>query len=529
MRTACSLVIGLMVGALAFAPLRARADDATADFDARLQAAIAAPEDAPLRALHDDVSAGKLSADDAARVEDAWASRLEARGDDADALDARTWLARERQQPVDRIALAENLLRQAQRRVAAGVTRGLSVTTLLADALDALAPLWEMGTDGADLEAELRARALFTEAWARTLRGDPETAAARLGRVDRSTLPQRWRVPLADALARARHAAGDPRGAAEAFLEAGNVHGAAASWSAARDATETARLYGQLLAAAPEDTALQAEALRAARYAEAASPLADALAPLVEAGTASSSLEATRAEALGIAGRNEEAIAAWRALKARDDAVPGLDASLATRLAARGKPGDLDEAVDLAVAQLARDPESTLAGDLLWAIAAADYESLHRDTPDGRLLARCLRAQEAIVAARSDDPTAWSNLGNTLRVGGRASASLAAYDKAVELDPYDPDIRSDRGLARSAAGDDVAALEAFGEALEIDPGHLSAHQNAARRHLEAGRPGAALLDLQGALESARARGDRTTPYRLLMGRAWRALRDTTSR
>ena len=84
MRTACSLVIGLMVGALAFAPLRARADDATADFDARLQAAIAAAEDAPLRALHDDVSAGKLSADDAARVEDAWASRLEARGDDAD-------------------------------------------------------------------------------------------------------------------------------------------------------------------------------------------------------------------------------------------------------------------------------------------------------------------------------------------------------------------------------------------------------------------------------------------------------------
>ncbi|MEZ6008545.1 MAG: hypothetical protein R3F05_12375 [Planctomycetota bacterium] len=268
--------------------------------------------------------------------------------------------------------------RQAQRRVAAGVTRGLSVTTLLADALDALAPVWEKGTDGAELDAELRARALFTEAWARTLRGDPESAAARLGRIDRSTLPERWRVPLADALARARHAAGDPRGAAEAFLEAGNVHGAAASRSAARDATETARLYGQLLVAAPTDTALQAEALRAARYAEAASPLADALAPLVEAGTASSSLEATRAEALGIAGRNEEAIAAWRALKLRDDTVPGLDASLATRLAARGKPGDLDEAVDLAVAQLAQDPESTLAGDLLWAIAAADYENLRR-------------------------------------------------------------------------------------------------------------------------------------------------------
>lgn len=529
MRTCCSLVIGLMVGVLTPALRGAQADDAAADFDARFQAAAAASEDAPLRALVDEVSAGTLSGEEAARVEEAWALRLEARGDDADALEARTWLARERRQPVDRIALAENLLRQAQRRIAAGVTRGLSVTTLLADALDALAPLGASDPDGVGLDGELRARALFAEGWARMLRGDPETAAARLGGVDRSTLPERWRVPLADALARARHAAGDARGAAEAFLEAGNLHGAAASWSAARDAAETARLYAKLLAAAPEDAALQAEALRAARFAEAASPLADALAPLVEAGTAPPSLEATRAEALGIAGRNEEAIAAWRALKARGDTVPGLDASLATRLAARGKPGDLDEAVQLAVAGLAEDPESTLAGDLLWAIAAADYENLHRDTPDGRLLARCLRAQEAIVAARPDDPTAWSNLGNTLRVGGQATESLAAYDKAVELDPYDPDIRSDRGLARSAAGDDVAALEAFEEALELDAGHLSAHQNAARRHLEAGRPGAALGHLQGALEAARARGERTSPYRLLMGRAWRALRDTTSR
>ncbi|MGE0191921.1 MAG: tetratricopeptide repeat protein [Planctomycetota bacterium] len=519
----------LALGAMLHASARVHAGEEAADFPARFDAAVAANEDAPLRALVDEVASGAIGGEDAARVEAAWAARLEARGEDAAALDARGWLVRERGDPADRIALAENLLRQAQRRISAGVTRGLGVTTLLADALDALAPLWAQHVDGEGLDGELRARALFTEGWARTLRGDAEGAAQRLGRVDRGSLPERWRQPVADALARARHAAGDARGAAEAFLEAGNVHGAAASYAAARDAMQTARLYGQLLAASPDDAALQAEALRAARFAEAAAPLADALAPLVHAGTAPASLEATRAEALGMAGRNEEAIEAWRALKRRDAQVAGADAALATRLAARGKPGDLDEAVELAVAELGRDPESTAAGDLLWAIAGADYENLHRDAPDGRLLARCLRAQEALVAAREDDPTAWANLGNTLRVGGQASEAVAAYDRAVELDPYDPDIRSDRGLARSAAGDEVGALAAFQEALELDAGHLSAHQNAARRHLEAGRPREALGHLEAALASARARGERTSPYRLLMGRAWRALRDATPR
>ncbi len=445
--------------------------------------------------------------------------------DDDRALSERLRMVRERGSPEDRVAAGEALLARARRRIEAGVQRGVSVTMVLADALDVLRPI-ETDLIAGDGDPELRARGLYVLAWSYLLRSEAGAAAERLARVDREALPETWRALIADALARVLLTTGNPRGAAEAFLEAGNDRGAASSFAAARAAGDAARLYARLLVLAPDDDALRAEAMQAARFADAGSALADALEPAAFGEAAPVALIATRAEALGIGGRNEDAIEAWRAVLEREPRRPGARVGLAERLAVRGTAADLDEAVDLAAGELVHDPTEVAPRNVLWAIARADFERLHTDGPDGRRLARCLLAQETIVAADPTDPSAWSNLGNTLRVAGRATESLEASAQAVELDPGDPALISDRGLALAGAGDAEGALRAFLAALAVDPGHLPALQDAARVLIETGRPVDALDFLARALAAARRSGSPTSSYRILMGRAYRAARDT---
>lgn len=518
--TGVGLAAWIVLAVLAGAVRSAWAGDADLGPEgvAALEAGAAPDDDAPLLALlAEDATTSDA---DRALLHERLAARREARGEDTAAIDHRSWLVEHRGDAQDRVAFADLLVRIARRRASEGVVRGVSVTALLADALDVLAPL-----DRDALEPALRARAWFAEGWARFLRGDTERAAARLGSVDLDQLPEGWGPPLADILARCRHASGDFAGAAEAFLRAGNVHGAATAHAAARDASATARLYAELVLARPDDDALRAEALRAVRFAEAGALFASALRAAATAPDAPEALTALFADALVLGGALPEALEVYSRLHVQAPDLPGVRVALARLYGNRGRPEDLEAAVDLASAALAADPEADGAAELLWVLASADYEQLHRDDARGRILARCVRAQEALVRAQPGDAVAWSNLGNTLRVGGRSSEALAAYERAIEEDPLDPDIVSDQGLALSAAGRGAEALAAFERAIELEPGHLSAHQNAARHLLEVGRPADALPHLEAALASARQRSERTLPYRLLMGRAWRALRD----
>jgi tetratricopeptide (TPR) repeat protein len=64
----------------------------------------------------------------------------------------------------------------------------------------------------------------------------------------------------------------------------------------------------------------------------------------------------------------------------------------------------------------------------------------------------------------------------TLYNMGRANEAIAAYEEAVEGDPYDSQLLNDLGLAYQGIGDYQKAIESFLTAIEID-NNLDAQEN----------------------------------------------------
>jgi len=141
------------------------------------------------------------------------------------------------------------------------------------------------------------------------------------------------------------------------------------------------------------------------------------------------------------------------------------------------------------------------------------------------ITSRCVRVQQALVAAQPDDAWAWANLGNTLRMLGRTKEALAAYARARAANPYEPGILSDQGLCLAAAGRPDEALAAFEASVRLDGAHLAGRQNVARARWLRGEDDRAEAQLAAALRTARTGGRGAGTYRFLLERIWRTRRE----
>jgi len=91
------------------------------------------------------------------------------------------------------------------------------------------------------------------------------------------------------------------------------------------------------------------------------------------------------------------------------------------------------------------------------------------------------------IAATAETAVAYFNLGNAHRRRGEDAEALAAYDRALTLDPGLVAAYNNRGNTRRRLGDHQGALEDYNRALQIDPNLAEAHNNRgnARRSLGA--------------------------------------------
>jgi tetratricopeptide (TPR) repeat protein len=89
----------------------------------------------------------------------------------------------------------------------------------------------------------------------------------------------------------------------------------------------------------------------------------------------------------------------------------------------------------------------------------------------------------AIAAYRravSLDPSlhsAWTNLGNTLRVTGNIDESIVALEKSIEIFSDNPRSHYGLGISYYTAGSFDHAVKCFDSAVELDKTYLNAHYN----------------------------------------------------
>jgi tetratricopeptide (TPR) repeat protein len=74
-----------------------------------------------------------------------------------------------------------------------------------------------------------------------------------------------------------------------------------------------------------------------------------------------------------------------------------------------------------------------------------------------------------------------------LRNLGCFEEALAAYDRALEIDPRSAHAHYNRGNTLAQKGDDEAAIGAFGEAIRLLPGHAEPHCNLGLALMRRGR------------------------------------------
>lgn len=107
-----------------------------------------------------------------------------------------------------------------------------------------------------------------------------------------------------------------------------------------------------------------------------------------------------------------------------------------------------------------------------------------------RVLARGARLAQTAVDRDPNDARSWSELGRAQLYRDRADAALAAYERAVDLNPCDTDILADYATALDRSGRPAAALTIIARAQRLglprfDPIYDPAH--AALRLLQAAR------------------------------------------
>lgn len=421
------------------------------------------------------------------------------------------------------VAYADALLAHARAVMASEGALGTQVAPFLEDARRSLArvPPSEAAALGAGwLEGEqaylVGNLALAVEHW------DRAQAAADPQRAPRWYLERR---------AHALYGLGRHAQAAEAYEALGQVRGAAAAWSAAREAERSLALYARLLEQQPADEALLQEALAAARFSGGEARLEALLAALDPADPeARVALVLARAR-LRLVLRDRAGAVELLASTREGLTGPGLARVCAQEAVARLDDPALDEAGRERIAGLvlqgwAQSPaDPTLAG-LAAYLVQRDFRSAPNAWPDARPIQRALRLQRAAVEALPEDPLAWANLGNVARLAGGLDEALAAFQQSLSLGGPDAGTRNDMALVLLSRGERDGAEAAMRLALEEDAGQLSARQNLAR-HLYVQGPAQAREARSHLLEAerrARADGSPALVFRSLSLKAWRAQR-----
>jgi len=194
------------------------------------------------------------------------------------------------------------------------------------------------------------------------------------------------------------------------------------------------------------------------RHAEALEALGRALE--IDPALPGASLDKSRA--LSALGRHEEALAACdRALAAR----PGAHAEDGRPVAAPDSPR-FHAARGLALDGLGRHDEARLAFERAAKLGpgddAAHLAGPHAEPPDA-------------ATFRDDDPVAHRARAMTLESLGHHDEALAAYDRAIELDPDHAMAHRDRASVLLSLGRPVDALAALDRAAELRPGDPEFH------------------------------------------------------
>jgi cytochrome c-type biogenesis protein CcmH/NrfG len=82
-------------------------------------------------------------------------------------------------------------------------------------------------------------------------------------------------------------------------------------------------------------------------------------------------------------------------------------------------------------------------------------------------------------AVRKDpgNVSSWISLGNDLMDSSRFDEAIAAYQKALDINPKDADVRVDMGTCYRRIGKPDVAEKEYRKALEINPSHQMALRN----------------------------------------------------
>ncbi len=99
--------------------------------------------------------------------------------------------------------------------------------------------------------------------------------------------------------------------------------------------------------------------------------------------------------------------------------------------------------------------------------------------------------RESIAAHAS--PIYYNNLGNALRDARKLDDAVAAYRRAVELEPAYADAHNNLGNALRERGDAASALTSCARAIELKPGHAEAYNNLANALKDVGQLDAAIV------------------------------------
>ncbi|MEK6571817.1 MAG: tetratricopeptide repeat protein, partial [Bacteroidota bacterium] len=121
-------------------------------------------------------------------------------------------------------------------------------------------------------------------------------------------------------------------------------------------------------------------------------------------------------------------------------------------------------------------------------------------------------AQEAVDAQKHSIDSMRINLGRTaeaseqLRIGvihyhaKNYSAAIAAYDKAIELDPKNPVVFALKGYSQLRNGENENAVETLNRAVGIDPWYIWSHYDLALANWAIGDTAKAIEEVKNVLK-----------------------------
>jgi tetratricopeptide (TPR) repeat protein len=132
--------------------------------------------------------------------------------------------------------------------------------------------------------------------------------------------------------------------------------------------------------------------------------------------------------------------------------------------------------------------------------------------------AEAARFASAVRALRPDSSLAHFNLGVALHYAGRRREAMAAYRRALDLDPKDAEAQNNLGVALEEEGRTDEAADRYGRAAALRPEWASAHLNLGNACLKLGRTDDALAAYGDAVRLA----DDWPDARLGLGQALQA-------